>query len=313
MNKLLEIKEVLKKLYSKQGLVFDAVLKFIFSLAAVLMINANMGAMAVLKTPAAVVGISLVCALVPKNLMVLILAAVIVAHGYAFSMELALFLAVVMFVMFLFYFRFSAGDGLVLILMPILFSIKIPFLLPIALGLLTAPFSIVAAACGTIMYFIINEIHGNMDTLLNASSADGLSNMFEIANHVFTNQALYLSVIVFSVTIVAVYVVRKLSVPYSWAIAIGVGTVIQMVILLMSVNSFGLADIFSVSSIIIGNIISVILSLLLALVKHNVDYKCTESVQFEDDDYYYYVKAVPKVTSAKKKKKRIRREIQRES
>jgi hypothetical protein len=120
-------------------------------------------------------------------------------------------------------------------------------------------------------------------------------------------------VIVFAVTIVAVYFVRKLSFPYSWATAIGVGTAVQMVILLISVNSYGLEEVFSVSSIIIGNIISVILALLLALLRHNVDYKSTETVQFEDDDYYYYVKAVPKVVSAKKKKKRVNREIQRES
>jgi len=47
--------------------------------------------------------------------------------------------------------------------------------------------------------------------------------------------------------------------------------------------------------VIIGTVLAVILGYLLQILFFSVDYKRTESVQYEDDEYYYYVKAIPKV------------------
>ena len=52
---------------------------------------------------------------------------------------------------------------------------------------------------------------------------------------------------------------------------------------------------------ILGMIISILLSLVVQFFAHNVDYSRTEYVQFEDEEYYYYVKAVPKNSVAKSK------------
>ena len=51
-----------------------------------------------------------------------------------------------------------------------------------------------------------------------------------------------------------------------------------------------------VSELIIGVVVSLILSGIYTFFVFAVDYSRTEYVQFEDDDYYYYVKAVPKMT-----------------
>ena len=46
--------------------------------------------------------------------------------------------------------------------------------------------------------------------------------------------------------------------------------------------------------LLIGNILSLLISFVIQFLFMNLDYARTERVQFEDDDYYYYVKAVPK-------------------
>ena len=51
-------------------------------------------------------------------------------------------------------------------------------------------------------------------------------------------------------------------------------------------------------TVIIGTIVSVLLTLVLEFFVFAVDYSRTERLQFEDDEYVYYVKAVPKVTVA---------------
>lgn len=303
MRNLLEIKEWYRQLYSRHGGLIETVAKFIASMISVLMINSSIGTMSVLKNPVVAVGVALVCAVVPKSLMVLILALFIVAHIYAVSMEVAAFVLVVLIIMFMLFFRFSAGDSFVLIFVPVLFMLKMPFVVPLAVGLLATPFSMISVAFGTVMYFIMDYVSSNKTQMLAASSSDGLGLMSDMANAVFTSQSMYLIIIAFSVVIVAVYVIRKLSVPYSWLIAVCAGTVIDFVIMMIGSISFGVNDVLSIPAVIIGNIISLFLAAVICLMVHNVDYAKTENVQFEDDDYYYYVKAVPKVKSAVKGRK----------
>ena len=251
MEKLIEIREVIKQLYSRYAVIVEAVEKFLLSLIAILLINSQMGAMSILKNPIAVLGISIVCAAVPKTLMVVILALCIVAHAYALSMEMAALILVVLFIMFLFYFRFASGDGIVLILLPILFMLKIPFVMPIALGLLASPFSVVSMAFGTMMYFMIHYIHVNYESIVSASSSEGLSIMSDMAREVFSDSSMYLIIITFAVVLVAVWVIRNLSVRDSWLIAIGAGSVVDLVVMLIGSISFGVDSVLSVPAVII--------------------------------------------------------------
>lgn len=306
MNSLLKIREWYVQIYSRYGVVVDVAVKFLGAFLSVTMINSSIGTMTILKNPAAALAISVLCAALPKSLMVLILAVFIVAHIYAVSLETAAFVLVVLVIMFMLYFRFSAGDSFVLILLPVLFLLKVPFIIPIALGLLATPFSMVSAAFGTIVYFIIDYISTNKKDMMTAGT-EGLTVMSNMAKEIFTNQSMYLIIIAFSVVITAVYVIKKLSASYSWQIAAFVGTVINLVILIIGTIKFGVNNVFSMTAIIVGNIVSLLLSVLICFMVHNIDYSRTEHTQFEDDDYYYYVKAVPKLKAEGKGKKRRNR------
>ncbi len=298
MRNLLVIKDWYQDMYRKYGTFIEIGLKLAVSLLAVILLNVNIGTMAVLENPLIVIGIAVICALVPKSIMVLILAAVIVAHFAAISIEMAAFILVLLFIMFLLYFRFSAGDSMVLILVPVLFMINIPFVVPVAMGLLATPFSIVSVACGSILYFMLRYVHMNLETLT-ASSADGLTSMTNMAREVFTSESLYLVLISFSIALAAVYVLRKLSIRNAWEIAVCAGIGIQAVILLIGILVVRI-DVFTIPALVIGSIISLLLAMMLAVMRHNVDYARTEYTQFEDDDYYYYVKAVPKIKTREK-------------
>ena len=237
MNSLLNIREWYVQMYSRYGVAIDAAVKFLGALLSIIMINSSIGTMSILKNPAVIVVVSVLCAALPKSLMVLLLAVFIVAHIYAISLETAAFVLVVLLIMFILYFRFSAGDSFVLILLPVLFLLKIPFIIPIALGLLATPFSMVSAAFGTIVYFIIDYISTNKADMM-AAGTEGLTIMSNMAKKIFTSQSMYLIIIAFSVVITAVYVIRKLSAPYSWQIAVGAGIVINLVILIIGTMCF---------------------------------------------------------------------------
>ena len=95
--------------------------------------------------------------------------------------------------------------------------------------------------------------------------------------------------------------IKRLSIDHSWKIALGVGAVVD--ILIISVGDLSLDINANLGATILGTIVSVLLMIVLQFFVFNVDYSRTEYVQFEDDDYYYYVKAVPKVTLSEPEKK----------
>ena len=114
------------------------------------------------------------------------------------------------------------------------------------------------------------------------------------------NKAMLVTMIAFAITVLLVYILRRMQIDYSWTVGIIVGAVVCVIIML--VGDLMLDTNISVFSIVFGTIVGAALCKVLEFFVFNVDYSRTEYVQFEDDEYYYYVKAVPKNSVAKANK-----------
>ena len=90
------------------------------------------------------------------------------------------------------------------------------------------------------------------------------------------------------------FILKNLSVDYSWSIAIVAGVITQLAVIFIGDFNFNLP--VSAGSMIFGIVASVVIALIYQFFVFAVDYTRTEYLQYEDDDYYYYVKAVPKLT-----------------
>ena len=88
---------------------------------------------------------------------------------------------------------------------------------------------------------------------------------------------------------------------HSWEIAIGTGSLVNIMILLIGSSSLKLN--MSLMPVLFGVLISAGLALVLEFFIFLVDYNSMIRTQFEDDEYYYYVKAVPKLSVAPKERK----------
>lgn len=307
MTKLLTIREQLKKIYGIYGMYIKPAVHFAVMLISVIIININVGAMGLLKNPAVVAILSIVGAFMPVKFMVMFLMVIIIAHMSAISIEIAALVFLIMFIMYLMFFRFTPKDSVILLLVPLLFFIKIPYVVPLTVGMVCTPFSIISVSFGVIIFYILNYIGSNLDVIMTAAATDGMGQMTKIATEVFSSKGLYLTIIAFALVISVVYFVKRLSIDYSWIIAVFTGGVLCIIIMLIGALVFDMGEVASVVSIIVGGIISVALALGIRFFVHSVDYSRTEYVQFEDDDFYYYVKAVPKikVASQEVKVKRI--------
>ncbi len=308
MYKILELKEKIKAIYSGYAMYIDAVGKFLIALIGMIAINSTVGTVSVLQNPIVVVIISLMCALLPQTLTVLFLMMCILLHITSISLECGLIMVIMFMLMYLLFFRFTSKESLILVLVPLLFYLKIPYILPIMVGLIASPVSIVSVGFGTLVYCIMSFVGQNYDAIVKTADADGFKTLSMIADGILLNPAMYFAIAVFAVIIVLVYVIRRLSVDYSWIIAVCAGGLMQIVLFLVGNIVIDMSLICSIVSTLVGGIISVVLAWFLQFFIHSVDYTRTEHVQFEDDEYYYYVKAVPKVSvkAPEVKVKRVR-------
>lgn len=301
MTNLLVFREQLKKFYSKYELYITPLCKFLLALVSLLVINSRIGYMSTLKNAAVVLILALLCSFLPINLTIVLAAAVTLAHLYAFSVECAIVALAVFLLLFILYFRFSPKDTLAVLLTPICFVLKIPYVMPIAVGLIGTPASSVAVASGVIVYYMLAGMNESA-SVLNTFDADGMVDKFRYCiDTLMGNRAMMVAIVAFAATVLVVWFIRRLSIDHAWTIAMITGALLNILILLFG-NLMYSTDI-SIIGLILGSIVSVLLVKVLQFFVFNVDYSRTEMVQFEDDEYYYYVKAVPKNTVATPEKR----------
>ncbi len=306
MTTLLVFREQLKNFYSKYELYLTPLFKFLLALVTLAMINSSIGYMSELKKTTVVLVLALMCSVMPMNFIVFVAAAVTLGHLYKFSMECALIALVVFLLLFILYFRFSSHDTIAVLLTPLCFILKIPYVMPIAMGLVGTPFSTVSVASGVIVYYTVRYMVGSA-SVLNTFEDDGALEKFRyIIDGLIGNKEMFVMIVAFAAALIVVYFIRRLSVDYAWTIAMVTGALLDVMILLFGDLMYNTN--LSIIGLIIGSIASVLLSKIFEFFVFNVDYSRTEYVQFEDDEYYYYVKAVPKnaVSAPQKRVKTIR-------
>lgn len=296
MTNLLEIKDRLIRFYSKYETYLFPVVKFIVAIVLFTVINMNIGFMEkISQFPIALI-LALVCAILPVNATIWLAAFVVLADMYALSMEVAVTTLVLFAALFFLYFRFAPKDGFAAVLTPVCFKLNIPYVMPIGCSLLRDAYSVVAIICGTVIYYFLDGIHQNSGTLKNVV-ADGetaaATSKFDISvGQLLSNKEMYLVIAIFTITAIVVYLVRRLEVEHAWTLAIISGVLIEVVGLFAGYLVLNVSG--KTLGLLIGNILSLLISFVIQFLFMNLDYARTERVQFEDDDYYYYVKAVPK-------------------
>jgi len=294
MTQLLVIREQLKKICGKYEVYLVPVGKFLTALITFLFINGNIGYMEkVAKFPIALI-LALLCSFLPLNFIIICSAFLSLVHVYALSMECALILGIIYLLMFLLYFRFSPKDTFVVILTPICCMLQIPYAIPLSLGLVGTPASVVSVSCGVVVYHILRYIKESANAL-SALDADGMMAKFKyLIDGIVGNKEMFVMVIAFAVTVILVYIIRRMNIDYAWTIAIIVGGLADILILL--IGDLMYTTNIPIIGVILGSVLAFGVVKVLQFFVFNVDYARTERVQFEDDEYYYFVKAVPKIT-----------------
>lgn len=293
MTSLLLWKEHLKSFYNRYSYAVQPVIRFLFALCTFLSLNANIGYMNKLKNPLVVILVCLVSALLPYGAIVFLAGCLLVAHVYAVSLEMALITLVLILTVAILYYGFKPGDSYLIVLTPLAFLFKIPYAVPLLVGLGGSLASVIPVGCGVFLYYLIMYVKQNAGVLTNDTAVDIVQKYSQILKSVIFNQTMMVMIATCAVGIIIVYLIRRLSMDYSWIVAIVAGSVAELLVIFVGDFVFGVT--VAVGQLILGILLSAVIAAVYNFFIFTVDYTRTEHVQFEDDDYYYYVKAVPKM------------------
>ena len=296
MTDLLEIREKIKLFYSKYEPFILPVIKFLIAFIVLNTLNGRMGYMVQLDNVAVVLIVALMCSFLPTGCIVLFAALFSLMHMYALAMEVALVGFCFYMVLFLLFFRFAPRDSLVVVLTPLLFSLRIPYVIPIAVGLVCGPASVVSVGCGVGVHYLLRTVADN-SSAINTMGEDELSGKMRLMiDGLLGNREMMVMVASFAITVLVVYLIRRMSIDHAWTIAMISGALLNIVILLIGDLIYNIN--ISVLGALLGSLLALAVAKVVEFFRFCVDYSRTEKVQFEDDEYYYYVKAVPKMSVA---------------
>ena len=294
MYYLLELREKMKKVYASYNVYIRPAVKFLLALLSFILLNASIGYMSKLNNPFLSILLSVLCAFLPGQLMILVISLFMMAHLYAISAELAVIALCVLVVMYLLYLRFAPKMGYIIIITVMMCGLKLYAAVPIIIGIGLGASSIVPVSFGMLVYVIVKTASEYEAALTNSSVTDTVQHISYLAESFVNDRAFIVMVLAAVVTIIVIACIKKMTIDNAWTYALIAGAVVEFLIYIVGI--LALHAKFGIVSLILGLIIGIVGGYVCKVLLFSVDYKRTEYVQFEDDEYYYYVKAVPKVT-----------------
>lgn len=293
ITKLLEFRGMARRFFQKYQLIIEPVFRFIIAYLAFHTINNALAYNTKVANPVIELGLAAVGAFLPPVVLILLCAMLAILQVYSASPILAALVVVIFAVLYCFIARFSGKYGYAVVAVPILFVFKMPYLVPLLLGMIATPMAIFPTVSGVIVYFVFKVIQ-EAATRQDISSLDATLVLYiDVVNSLFKHKEMFITAAIFAVVIFIMWLVRRLRFEFVFEITIVLGAIINilgflLVNLQLDIN-VGTGD------MILGTVISMLLVFVAQFFRVVLDYTSVEHVQFEDDDYYYYVKAVPKI------------------
>jgi hypothetical protein len=300
MTNLLMLKEKIVGFYKDFEYPLQVVGKFVLAFLAFNYINNELGYFEALTGVFPVLFLSIICAIVPVSVFVLIFALVVVLHLFKLSMMLSAIALVVFILFYVIYLKFAPDQGILIVLYPVLAQFNLHYMIPMVGAMAFNPFAALPIAFGVILMKVIGCIQeaaamGDPGT----DVQDIMTSYQYVFDKLFADKEMIAYIVVFTLVILLVYGISRLQIDYSWYIAIGVGTLVNIIGLSMQASGI---EGMNIAMIVVGSVFGGLLAALVQFAGCTLDYARKESLQFEDDDYYYYVKAIPKIQMARAEK-----------
>lgn len=292
METLRQCRENLQKIYGKNDYWMVPIFRSLFSMTFLFFLSQYLQMTGKLGNPMVILSLGLLSFFLPFSF-VPCLSGIFLLY-YFYTQSILLLGVGALFFVFIFIIQSSVrGKYAILIAaMPLCFFFRIPYFLPLLMGLTMGLSAVISLDLGILVYYFLRYIREYKDKF--STGGDLVEQLDAFSGNLapfIKNKELFLVLLLFTLAALAILVIRNFSFNYSFETALAIG-------LCLEATAFILYPAVGMKMNLTGELLSFLLSALLSIVAlffwHDADYRGTEFVQFEDDAYYYHVKAVPK-------------------
>ena len=290
---ILEIREIILKAYQKIRAVVNPVVKFFFALLVFSSINSSLGFDPKFTKISIVVILSVVSAITPNAVMAFLAMLLILLQVYSVNLFVAVLLLFIFIILYAMLLRFSPKEVIVAVALPVLAKYNLHYAIPILMGSISNPVSILPTVCGVVIYHLLDVVKVAATREISRKIDDVVELYTDIFDSLIANKQMIMMIVVFSIVITVVWFIRRFAFDYSFEISLGAGVMVNILGFLIADLKYDVT--VTIGTLILMSVVSGAIAMVCDYMKRVLDYTAVERVQFEDDDYYYYVKAVPKV------------------
>ena len=294
MNGFLELRTKLVLLYQKADFIIRPMFKFLLALLALVRLRNMFNYNDLLTSNIAALLISLAAAFVPMSMTLAIMFVYIALLLQPVSVMMSILPIAVYLVLYCFFLRMIPEYSVAVIAMPLLLTWRLPYVIPMAIGLFFTPLGIIPTCAGVFTYYLLKNINTSMVTIEQVSSKENpLQIVSDTMNKVIKDEDMFAIMAVFTLIIVVMFLIRNIRMDYSFEISIAIGAAVSAISFFVLLLRMDIG--MGVMEIILSSVLSALIMYVAYFLYRPLFYAGTERVRFEDDDYYYYVRAVPKI------------------
>lgn len=296
MMALLVFKTRCKEIYEKHYKVLRAMLKIFASagLFSIILYQLPFHEGLTYYAVPLVIVLSLFCGFIPDIAVMCLAAFLVLAETASVSVVAAFVIFSVVIIYFLLFGRYTKQQSYIVLLIPALWPLNIPYAVPVIGALFLTPAMIPACIVGVLLRYVlaaVKEYH--MISQNAADTGNTVESLQYMADYVMKSREMLIFMITFSVAFLLVYAVRKGRFNHASNLGIFVGVVACMAGVISG-------DIFwtvpaDIKKLLIGLAFTALIAYVVQFFRMSLDYTGARKLQFEDDEYFYYVKAVPKL------------------
>ncbi|MBP5332248.1 MAG: hypothetical protein J6Y89_10400, partial [Lachnospiraceae bacterium] len=233
------------------------------------------------------------CAVLPSGMIVFLAKLLALVHVFKVSIFVAPLLLILYIILYAMLMRFSPKQAVVSVLIPLLAGKNLHYCVPIILGCIASPLSVLPCACGLVIYYMLDIVKAAAARQVQLNLDDVLQLYLDIVDATTANKQMFVAIAVFTLVVIVVWLIRQFSFEYALLVSVGAGVITNILGFLIA--DFKYSSTVNVGTLILMSLLAGVIAFIAEFFKRVLDYTAIERVQFEDDDYYYYVKAVPKV------------------
>lgn len=241
--------------------------------------------------------IALVCGFMPDAVAILAIVATVGIEVWQISPMLAVTLIMMIVIFFLIFGRKAKQQWYILLSVPTMSVCHMGFSVPVVAPLFCDLSMIPALIMGILIRF---SLEGVAEYTATAQSIAGDASMFAplkyLVDFLATNKQLMVALIVYTLTYIVIYGLRKANFRHAPQIAILVGSIVLYTLEMISNIIWSLELDLVLTSILV--LVTMGIAYVCQFMRISLDYHGTRKLQFEDDEYYYYVTAIPKFAVA---------------